>query len=504
MNKKKKGTLIGLAILAILVLSLVLLNIYIQNRIENRINGLLHSPSAYESLDIGFLGRNIELTGINYEQAGRRLSAGKIALEDISLWQFVFSNKIAIGLVKIVEPSLVVTTGFKKDSAEQKQRFKKSIAVEKLQVSNGDFRLRKKDSAGNEVYFRFPELAVTDIAVDSSTLKEKIPFNYSSYRINGDSIRVNMNPEHFIAAGDLNIDDGKVLIKDFRIIPYYDKTEFDKVVPFEKDRISLRVDSINLKDLSFEFRNDTLHLRNPLMTFTGGDLSIYRNRLLPDDRRSKKLYSELLRKMPFKLEFEKVEVQKSKIVYEEGTSRQGGPARIGFYEVEASITNLINTRLNRENFPRTRVEAGASFMNETPVNIEWSFSIPNTNNKFLFSGNSGRVPGRALNSFLIPAMGIKAEGALQSLSFTLTGTDETAVGDVRVVYDQFRIELLEDNSREEKEIISALANLLVDNDGQSGNNAVQNIEVTRDKKRSFWNFVWSGVKKGMMEALKQL
>ena len=504
MKNRKKLSIIIISVVAVLALGLIFLNIYIQNRIEDRINSMLGSSSAYETLDIGFLGTSVELKGVNYEEAGRRLEAQRISVKDISLIKYIFSNKIAIDEIEIAEPSILLITGIKKDSAKQKQQFNRELSVGKLQVSDGTFRLRKKDSAGNEVYISFPELAVSDIAADSSTLKDKVPFNYSSYSFHGDSLRLNMNPEHFIAASKLKIENGQTSISNFRIVPYYDKTEFIEKIPYEKDRISLRVDSIGLSDLSYEFRNDTLHLKNPLLKVSGGNLQIYRNRVLPDDPRTKNLLSQRLRELPIKLNFENTEITGSRVEYEEATKRQGGPARVTFYEVEGSIKNLTNMRLDREDFPRTEVKASAVFMKETPLDIEWSFNVTNLNDKFLFSGNAGRVPGEAFNPFLVPAMGIEAEGALESVYFTFTGNDDVMTGDVRVNYDQFRINLLEEGSRDKKEILSALANLLVDNDGHSGENVQKNLEVTRDKTNSFWSYVWSGVKKGILESVTQL
>lgn len=490
--------------MAVLALGLIFLNIYIQNRIEDGINSFLDSPSSYETLDIGFLGTSVELTGVNYEGEGRNLEAQQISVKDISLIKYLFSNKIAIDEIEIAEPSILLISGIKKDSAKQKQQqFNRDLSVEKLQVSNGTFRLRKKDSAANEIYISFPEFSVSEISADSSTLNDKVPFNYSSYSFHGDSLRLNMNPEHFIAASTLKIDDGKISVNDFRIIPYYDKVEFDRKVPYEKDRISLRVDSIGLSNLSWEFKNDTLHLKNPMMKVSGGDLQVYRNRILPDDPRKKTLFAQKLRQLPFKLSFENVEVTGSRIEYEEGTERQGGPARVSFFQVEGDIKNITNMDLHREDFPRTTIKASAVLMKESPLDVEISFNVTNLNDKFLVSGNAGRVPGEAINPFLIPARGIEAEGALQSVYFTFTGNDDVMIGDVRVNYDRFRINLLEEGSRDEKEFLSALANLLVDNDGHTGENAQKDIEVTRDKTRFFWNYVWSGVRKGVMESVKQ-
>lgn len=503
MKKVKKIPLIIFIVIIVLIVVALVLNVVISNKIESRINDALGGKSAYEELDVDLLQRRIQLKNLDFQAQGKHLQAKEVKLKGIGFFNYIMNDRLKISEVVLQEPQFTVIqkNTKEKDSA---QSFNRNISISKFKAIDGIFTLQKKDSADNEVYLRFPRLEISQVKIDSATVNQKIPFKYETYNLRSDSLRVNLNPEHFVAASFLKVDDGRTIIRNFRIIPYYEKEAFDQVVPYEKDRVSLKTDSIELTDLQFHFENDSLHLSNPEMTVTGANLQIYRNKELPDDPSKRPLYSQMLRNSPVKLDFEKVNVKNSKIEYEEKVQAGRPTAIVGFYNIDAEVENIINTNLDRKDFPRTKVTANASFQEESPVQLDWSFNTTNLEDKFLISGEFGKIPASALNPMMKPSMNMKAEGAIKEAYFTFTGNEDFLTGDVRLNYDQFRIVLLEEGGRDKKEFLSALANLFVDNDGVSGENAVQEIQIQRDKNKSFWNFVWQGLRKGMAETLKQL
>ena len=506
MGKKKKYLFVTLSVLAGLALITFLAGLYLGNRIENKISQALDDKATYKEIDVDLWQRRISISEIKHEEGKRKILVNKISLEGINYYDYVFNNEIIIDDLVLEEPQIQLPKKGNGGSSTLQQNLKQNILIKNIRATSGTFKLLDPDAdvSENAVFVQFPELSIQDVALDSTTLKNKIPFNYSSYEFFADSVRLNMNPEHFIAASEVRLDTSKVSVRDFRIIPYFTKTEFDRTVGYEKDRVSLRVDSIALTPFNFDFRNDSIHVESPLMTISGGDLQIYRNRLLPDTIYTKPLYSQVIRNAPVKMDIEKVEVTNTKIVYEEKANEDREAAKLGFYDIDGTIENLTNMQLDREDFPTTRIDVEASFLNVTPLVVDWSFDINNPEDRFLFSGNFGKVPATALNDYLRSAMNVEAEGALESVSFTFSGDEDVAVGDVRVLYDQFKIQLLEEDGRGVKEFLSSIANLFVDNDGLSEEDVVKDVEFERDPTKSFWNYVWSGLRKGLRKSLGQL
>ncbi|MFD0976728.1 hypothetical protein [Salinimicrobium gaetbulicola] len=501
-NSKKTGVSILVIVFIILVAGYIATN-YLSGRIQDELNSALGEKSSHEKIDVDLFAQNIHLRSLKFRNRGTEINTPKLSFKGLSYLQYLKNGKIVFDEVSLAEPEIIIAPS--QDSvSKSKVSFKKEIEVKVFKTSKATLELKGKDSAGNKLFSRIREFEVSGIKVDSSTINQMVPFNYNGYNFKVDSLRINITPEHYIASESIDAKNGRVEVRNFKIIPNYGPSVFDQKILYEKDRISLKVNQIRLDSLSFSFRNDTLYLQNPVMGISGGDLQIYRNKTLPDNPKMIPLYSQMLRQSPVKLDLKEVSVDSTRIVYEEKVKADRQVARISFNNVDGKIDNLTNVGLDQKDLPRTKITASADFMDTTPVEIDWSFNAANQNEKFLFSGSFGRVSGDSMNAFLSPSMGLAAEGSINSVAFTFTGNDDMLSGDVQVEYENFRIEILKDQSRETSKFLSAIANLFVDNDGLSEENNIKDIQVNRDKAKSFWNYVWLGLKKGVLDALVQI
>lgn len=506
MKKNKKIPLLILAVLAVLAFLAFLLSYYVSQEIRNQLENNAGNSFSYENLDVDLLRKRIDLTGFEFNRNGTSISSAEIKLKGFNYFQYLLNDKIIINELIIFKPVYRINKASQKDENDDSGRedFNRSIRINKTEVKNGTFAVRENDSAQNSVFIRVPHLSIKRTELDSASVREMIPFRYSSYSAVSDSIRLHINTEHYLTVEHLEVQSGKTSVENFKILPYYSKSEFDQRIPYEKDRIALGVEKIHLEDLFLTFQNDTLLLKSPFIKVTGGNLEIYRNKLLPDDERVKSLYSKKLRESPVKLDFPLIEIIRTTIVYEEKTAEDRPPGTVEFGRIEGEITNLTNLDLQREDFPATVISAKALYMNASPVSMDWQFRVPNVIDKFSFSGRFEEVGSREINSFLKPSMNMEAEGGLKKVYFTFSGNSNTATGDVQVDYDQFKLNVLRSDGSEKNKLLSAIVNLFVENEGISKEATFNDVEFSRDKTKSFWNFMWKGVKKGVIEELGQL
>ena len=501
----KKSLLIIVGILFFLVILFFSVKTVVTNKVESRIDEMFGETSEYEELEVSLWQREISIKGLNYNKRGNTVHAGRVSMSGIGFLDYLRKGILNINKFTFEKPEIIVTQSDSIPKKSPKKEFKQEISIGQIIANDGTFKLRKEGNTGNEIFLRFPELAISEVSIDSTTLKNTIPFNYATYHIKSDSLRLNLNPQHFISAGNLSIDKGgHTTVRDFRIIPYYNKPKFDQNIPYEQDRISLRVKDVKLDSLNFAFQDGWMYLRNPTMSVSGAYLEIYRNKELPDDPRERQLYSEMLRNAPVKLDFTKLKVSNSHIKYEEKIKSGRPPATVVFTIKNAEINNITNIGLDREDFPITKAHVDATFQEVVPLSVDWSFNTSNSNDKFLFSGKFGVVPGEALNTILRPSMNMEAKGKIKDTWFTFSGNREVLTGDVRLNYDDFKFIFLKDGSREKKNFLTAIANLFVDNDGISGENVSKEVNVTRDVHVSFWGYVWSGLRTGVRKTFSQL
>ena len=476
---------------------------YLSNRIKNDIDAFLGAESTFREIDVDLFRQNIHILELNFKNLGTQISTPRLSFKGLSYFKYLKTQKFVINKVELIAPHIQLSAA--QDLGEKGElKFAKEIELGALHVSNGTVELLEKNAEKSKLFLRFPKLEISEIKVDSSTISNKIPFTYHTYKLEADSLHLSINPEHYVALESIVAENNRVEVTNFEIIPYFGPSKFDQNIPYEKDRISLKVPNVSLDSLNFKFINDTLYLRNPVMRISGAQLQVYRNKTLADNPREIPLYSQILRRSPVKLDFEEINIDKTHIVYEEKVKVERSVARISFNNVEGKITNLLNISLEQKDFPRTNIHAKAGFMGVTPIQIDWSFNTTNPQDSFLFSGNFGSLSGDTMSAFLKPSMGLTAEGMIKGVAFTFNGNNEILKGDVQVEYDNFRIEILKDNGRDKNKLLSALANLFVDNDGLSEKHNRKDIKVKRDQTKSFWNFVWLGLKQGILDALVQI
>ena len=498
------GVLSGIAILAI---SLIILNNYLEKRITKALEeNLKKANTTYEKVDVKLLDRKAEIINPFIQIKGKTLKVDAIRLNNIHLWDYIMNKDIVVGDLVISKP-VVKFYNFekKKDSVKSKKsgkttKFKNKILIKRVKVDRGSFQIFEKDSSEHRLYTRINSINLEQVRVNSSTLKETIPFNYDLILLNADSLFYDLDKQHELALGDLVIDNNKVNIANFRIMPKYSRSGHQETTTVEKDRYELSIDSISMNDLNWSLQNDSLKIQNPLTRIKTVDFRIYRDKSLPDDNSFKPMYSEMIRKMPFLLQLDSLQISDAYLKYEEKVQEDREPGLVEFSDLNFSIKNITNIGLDRDNFPKTKIEANADFMKTSPLKVDWEFDISDRSNRFEISGSLGRLAAHEMNQFLKAGLNVEASGEIQNMYFNFYGNGDRAQGEMQLDYKNFKVEVLRNDGKRKNKVISALANLIVRNDTQNNKANYKEISYERDKAKSFWNYLWNLIKNGALKS----
>ncbi|MCY2685746.1 hypothetical protein [Salinimicrobium sp. TH3] len=490
MSKKRKVIWISAGVIGMILL-LFLANLYVKSRIEQRLESKV-GASDYKDLSVNIFLNKFTVEDLKLDRARFAGNVDKISVSGISYYKFLFKNEVEIDELELNSPQVSL---FPKDTSAEKDSAKQKVHIKNFRIEDGSFSKKSADTAAASFYAHIPTAQVKNVKAGMQLSEIKF------YDVEMDTIYLKMNSEHYIDVGNFSAVNGEVKISDFKIRSFYPRSEFIQKIPYEKDHITLDVNTITLDSLNLGMRKDSIYLRNHEMIISGADLTIYRNKQVPDDPREKALYSKLLREAPLFLNFEKVLVENSEIVYEEQVEPEDGPAIVRFAAVNANINNLHNIR---ELKAQPKITANADFMRGTPVNIDWTFPVFDPQDKFQISGSFGRLEGEALDPFLVPSMNARARGTVNNVYFNFYGNDDILQGDYRMEYDNFKIELLTKEKEKEKGFLSSIANLFVDNKQEPDEGGGQDVRVERNKHRSFWNYAWKGLREGLIDAVGQL
>ncbi|MCJ7759200.1 MAG: hypothetical protein MUP24_13760 [Gillisia sp.] len=504
MKKHFKIFSIVLIVLACLLGVVLILNFYLKKELEESIGDQLSGSSVeYDKITVSFFKSNTTVTQSKWKIGRYSIHADKILINNLSYIDYLFNKKIVIGGVDVSNPEVI----FNKNDSVQDSSIKnknlhleKEIVVKKFNVNGGCLILKNNEPVSNKLYFSIKELNFYEILINSRTLKGTLPFEYKSVEIESDSIFYELDEAHNIILKNLKLKNQDLAVKDFRIIPKYNKAEFDRRISVEKDRFELGLNSIKINGLDWAIKNDSLYLLAPVTHISGANFKVYRNKLLPDDISIKPLYSQMIRELGAKIKFDSIFIDSSQVEYEEKVIESGSPGKVGFYNLRAEAVNITNIGLTSNNFRKTRVQFETSFMNEAPLSLNWEFDVRNIEDDFKVSGKLGSISAGAMNSFLKPTLNIVVEGEMESLFFNFQGNKYKASGDMRLKYNNFKVEVLKKDGTGKNKLLSSLANLFVKKEANSKKLEKKGVEAVRDRTKSFWNFLWLFIRNGALKS----
>ncbi|MDT0675084.1 hypothetical protein [Autumnicola musiva] len=500
--KKSKKTLVVIAgIVAALAVLLLIANNILENKLQKALEGALtQAQASYESLDVNLLNQSAEITQAKVDVKGKKISVAQASLQGIDIVEYIFNNKIIIGDLSVSEPHVLIEQSRDSSASKTEKKnstFKQDVLIKDLTINNGDVKIAQQDSIA-KFFTTFSRIHLQEVQVNKQTLSEPVPFKYKGYTIESDSLFLQMNDLHTLTIGGISANNGKINISKIRMLPKYSKTEHQQHIPYEKDRYELNIEELIMNDFSWEFQNDSLQFQNPFLELNNIEFMIYRDKRPPDDPRTKNLYSQMLRELPFKVGIDSMDMNNVYIKYSEKVHDDRPPGAVDFSNMHASVYNLTNIGMDKPGFPKTQIDVRTDLFQKAPLKVHWEFDVSDVSDRFQMSGNMGQLASEEINEFLKPAMNVQVSGSISDLVFDFSGNDDRAGGDLNLSYENFEVTVLKKNGEEKNNFLSTVANLFVKSETDSRKN-FKDIEIARNKTKSFWNYLWIFVREGALK-----
>ena len=464
---------------------------------------LLNSNVVYKDITIDFIAGSVLVSKPSLKLGSAEITAREIKVIDLDYKEYFSSKKIVFDRIVFKKPEILIIqsdTAEKPKNLNPNKKFKEDIEIKHLVIEDGNLKIAENHASTNGLFISLKNMNIYDLHITEKSIKNKIPFAYREISLISDSLYYSLNPDHELLVKKLKLKKGVLSISDLKIIPKYSKAEFDRRQKVEADRFDLQIDQISMNNFSWGFAGDKLQLQSAETRIKNAEFFIYRNKLLPDDTSFKPLYSQKLRELETKLKFDKINILNSSLYYEERSIAGKPPGKINFSNLNFEITNLSNWDLDPENPLKTSLKANAKFMGESKLNFDMEFDVNDPEDKFNFSGSLAGISAGAMNSFLKPSLNIEVQGKISSMYFNFFGNNEQALGDTRLEYHDFKVEVLKKDGFSKNKILSGLANLILKNEVSNKKMNQKNISAIRDKTKSFWNFLWLCIRNGALKS----
>ncbi|WP_461534272.1 hypothetical protein [Sinomicrobium sp.] len=498
----KKKNFIALSVLALIVGGYFILNYFAHQKMASLLDEQVDSGNLkYENFSISLLRGNIALNRVYYHYGGLEINADRLQIKGFSYWRYLLKNQIYLRQIIVDTPLTEITkssdTSVYKSVEVNGQAvdFDMDISVKRLSVHRGSLNL-KRDSLTTLSIKKY-DLQLSDITANKQSFQRILPFDYGEVSLEVSELWHDLNSLQQVAVAHLYLSDKTLQAHHISLLPKYTTKDYIRVIPYEKDLMELKLDTLSIPQYQLKFSSDTPHFSAAKILLRDIDFDLFRDKTVEDDTRVKKLYSEMLRNMKLKLDIDTLHINRGRIKYRERIHKERTPGEILFTDLEASVTKLTNTNLKNKNFPETKVDISTRFMGQSPLSVQWAFRVNDTLDTFTIKGRGTNITSESINSFFLPAFNMKAQGVVDHLYFNFGGDANTASGDFQIKYENFAVEVLRKNGKEKKKILSWMANIIVKESSGSQDISKHVKKVNRDHSKSFWNYFWSCIEAGL-------
>lgn len=381
------------------------------------------------------------------------ISVEKVRIEGFSILSFLFRKKLSFENVSLMKPHIVMrqasrllqdSSGGNDSSRGKENGFR--LAIDAVHLYGAHFEYT--DSAACK--------PVTDVkstlhglylAFDAQPGK---PPKYSLQAVQLDSTTVELPDEFYtlrVKALAADLKKGTLRLDTLSVTPHHPKLAFGRKKGFETDRVEGVVPFLNLSGLKLRYV-DTFAIEAKsvsVQTF----LKIFRDKRLPDKKKTKLLPLQQLRKLPFGISIDSLRMVKSYISYEEFQIEAGVPITVFFDDITATLLHINNDPSMAQG--ETILKAKCAFMGKGSVELVTVMPWQAEKNCTV-EGNVKNFNLQNINPLLEPLANMKIEsGIMKRLHFKYAYNSTRADGEVALNYENLKVISYKDDEKLEKD-----------------------------------------------------
>jgi hypothetical protein len=303
-----------------------------------------------------------------------------------------------------------------------------------------------------------------------------------------------------------------MIAEDVSLTPRDSKEEFEKKLSFRKDRYTMTFPKVVFRTVDWwSFANNEYFFSKEADVYNA-KISDYIDRSLPAEPRIKQdnFPSQLLMRVPLKINIDKVNFHQLNVVYEEYNPISEQSSSIHFANIYGVLNNLTNIPSAIKKNGRTKFSGTGLFMQQVPLTCKFQFDLSkHKTGDFSIDINVGEINNDVLNPFTEPlSLFTVKSGAMQQGNAHVDGNNFFAKCRLLMLYNDLHLTpLKKDNDNDglkKKTFTSFIANtFLIKNNNPSGGEAPRNANVfiQRKEKEGYFALVWRAMLTGIVKTI---
>jgi hypothetical protein len=547
-EKSKTRKVLKIILITFLLLLLVIffgINSYVEGIVKNKIDTQLNkNPNSlyhisYEDLDINILTGSLSIKNVLIQpsdSAKQMIKSGLLRsivsthveffkVKRLKIFDFITDKNVDISKV-IVENTkteyLVNPEVVPKASLWEKHKKKRKGASGKLfsdvlnRVNIGDFEFKNATfllanyEHTDEYLFEIDSLTiiVKDVYMDSSTIANPIPLNFSDIDINTKFFALKSMKYYSISISGIgfNVDDTTLTLDQFRLIPKYSKEEYNQQIQYNNDWFSIETEKVVLNGLSLSEieKSESIDLNS--VVIYKPDIKIYRDKRLPDAPfKKKKLITGMVKSIPLNIDIDTLKVLDGKLVYEEILDLTDKPGKIFFDPLFLTAYNVTNDSSFIAQNAHLQIDLKGRIMGKSDLKAKLDFHLDRNDEYFTAKGNLKAISGTAFNAMIESLLLVEIQsGDVHSAAFDFSANDDISNGSLDLIYENLKVNVLKHKQPDRRSTAwTWIANGFVDKNNLPDHPKYRTgiIRFERRKDKAIVNFLWNSVKTGIISTV---
>lgn len=504
-SKRNTKLILGTVLVVLGIAVFIGLNLLFAKKVKQQLQQLPPSMELrYGDLDANALWGNINMTDVSFQKQNSAqepqlsINTPKIEVNGIGLLRLLWGGKIYISQIYLDTPKISYFPNSNTETPKQDSQMDRTFELGSLKVDHAQIRILKKDSEQPQFRLDSLNLQLDHLVMDSTTITSPIPFTYTLKQLEGQRLWLDMGPYEALSVDEITAGGKDWSLTNFHLFSKYDKRTLSQKLPYERDHYDFTIPKLSLLglDIASEENRPKIHLDQVMLQ--DPTAHIFRDKLLPDDLRHKKLFGAMLRGLSVKLEVPQLLIHNGYLTYEERLEPNIVPEKLWFGKIQANIHQLQNL-----SHQKVAVRAEAMLMGEGDLQLNWSFDPLQKPDYFTAWGQLTNFETKAINPFLRTNMGAEISGRVDELYFTFTAGPETSKGDMKMKYQNFDFKVLQKDRSGVNKLISAVVGLFTNDGSKTDENGYRygTIKGKRDDTKSFFNYLWVSINDGLVSTL---
>jgi hypothetical protein len=310
-----------------------------------------------------------------------------------------------------------------------------------------------------------------------------------------------------IAGAEADLTDSTLRLAGARHEPSIPENQWVRRVRVRRDRIRFELDSLRARGVAWRAFLATGDIGARALELEGAQLDVLTDKRIPRGRPPRHRSPQLLAAgAGLALRLDSVLVSAGTIIYREHELGSERPGRVSFDAVRGMVLDL---HLPPGGKP-LRIEARARVMNEGSLTVEASVPLDAPDFRYQLSGRLGRMSAGAFNRFLAENESFEfGKGSVDGIDFRQTVSGGRALTTVTPRYHDVSVSPTSDGGgvlgSVKRAVKKFVANAFVVDDRNPDEDGLRTARIVRryDPARTWLQFLWFGLRDGLMEALKE-